>query len=92
MPRFFGLTSSDKEIFLEPIFALMYYMGFTYNEAYALPIWQRLWFIKRINKEMKRSSEDGSTNSRALHDNSPGIRQMQNFGREAPPAKLRRFT
>ena len=39
MHRFFGLTLENKdEATLEPIFMLMYYMGFTYSEARALPI------------------------------------------------------
>jgi hypothetical protein len=70
----------------------MYYMGFTYTEAYTLPIWQRIWFIERISKEIKSASEAGSGASRAAHTNSPGDRAM--MGRHNPhaPARLRRFT
>ena len=87
MPRFFGLTPSDKEIFLEQAFLLMYYMGFSFVECYNIPIWQRIWFIKRLNKEIKDSNA-----SRAAHDNSPDVRGLQGRHRGNPPAKLRRFT
>ena len=87
MPHFFGLTTSDKDIFLEQIFLLMYYMGFTYYEAYNLPIWQRLWFIQRINQEIKKTND-----SRAAHQNDPQTRQMMSKHRAQVPAKLRRFT
>ena len=30
----------------------MYYQGFSYRDAYSLPVWQRVWFIERINKEL----------------------------------------
>jgi len=90
--RFFGLTPSDKEVFLEQIFALMYYMGFTYTEAYTLPIWQRHWFIKRTNQELKQASEQDNGASRALHQNTGEARSMYNRARSQVPAKLRRFS
>ena len=69
----------------------MYYTGFTYTESYNLPIWQRVWFIERINKEFKKS-EKGDSGSRAAHDNSPEAREMAGRARSAVPSKLRRFT
>ena len=87
-PRFFGLTPSDKEVFLEHIFGLMYYCGFSYEGAYNLPVWQRIWFIERINKEIKRS--DGQ--SRSAQNNTPDARAMMNRARSQVPAKLRRFS
>lgn len=91
-PRFFGLTSSDKDIFLEQIFALMYYVGFSYKEAYDLPVWIRSWFIKRTSEEFKRAAEKGETPpSRAAHHNDPSTRSLQGQ-RPHTPARLRRFT
>tara|TARA_B100000131_G_scaffold110724_1_gene107700 strand:- start:13983 stop:14267 length:285 start_codon:yes stop_codon:yes gene_type:complete len=94
VPRFFGLTPSDKEIFLQQIFLLMYYMGFTYTEAYHLPVWQRIWFINRTNEEIKESAKanDGQAQSRAAHMNHPEARSMMNRARSQVPARLRRFT
>ena len=73
---------------------MMYYMGFTYKEAYNIPIWQRRWFIERLNTELKRSQDkDGAQQaSRAMHQNQPSAREMMGRHRAQVPAKLRRFT
>jgi len=68
----------------------MYYMGFTHNEAYALPIWQRTWFIDRLVKEMQASN--GEQGTRAPHDNTQEARELRGRNRTNPPARLRRFT
>ena len=86
--RFFGLTPEDKEIFLEPVFNLMYYMGFTYTESMYLPIYQRKWFIQRIQEEMQAANGQ----SKAAHANDPTSRAMSGNSRQSVPAKLRRFT
>ena len=71
----------------------MYYVGFTYSEGYNLPIWQRIWFIERTNKEIKDSQkEGGDAQTRAAHANSPDARSMMNRARSQVPANLRRFT
>jgi len=70
----------------------MYYMGFTYTEAYNLPSWQRTWFIQRISKEMEKAREANSDASRAAHHNTPDARAMQGRHRAQVPSKLRRFT
>jgi len=68
-------------------------MGFTYSEAFRLPLWQRKWFINRINEEFKRANEKGeNANSRAAHTNDPETRAMMGMARPNTPAKLRRFT
>lgn len=87
-PPSFGLTPTDKDQFLEIIFLLMYYMGFSYTEAFNLPVWQREWFIKRINKEIKASQGQ----SHAPHANTPDARSMMGRARAQVPSKLRRFT
>jgi hypothetical protein len=70
----------------------MYYMGFTYHESYTLPIWQRVWFIGRINEEFKRAAANNSNASRAAHDNTADQRSMMGRARAQAPANLRRFT
>lgn len=70
----------------------MYYMGFTYRECMDLPVWQRKWFIERINTEFKRAKENNSDASRAAHHNTPNTRALQGRARPQVPAKLRRFT
>ena len=71
----------------------MYYLGFTYVESYNVPIWQRRWFIERIQKEIKRANEKGSDpTTRAQHQNTPDQRALMGRYRSMVPAKLRRFT
>ena len=71
----------------------MYYMGFTYREAYTLPKWQVIWFIERIQKEMKKGEKDNNANmSRALDANHPAARDMMGRDRGHVPSRLRRFT
>ena len=72
----------------------MYWMGFSYLEAYRLPVWQRTWFVERLQKEFKQASERNNgeyTHSRAAHDNDPTTRSLMGM-RPNAPAKLRRFT
>lgn len=47
----------------------MYYGGFTYTEAYNIPVKYKVWFVNRIAKEIKRSSDGESP---------PGDRSTQN--------------
>ncbi|OUU74589.1 MAG: hypothetical protein CBC29_07365 [Methylococcaceae bacterium TMED69] len=69
----------------------MYYMGFSFVECYNIPIWQRRWFITRLNEEIKKS-RDGDGATRAAHQNDAGTREMMGRQRSQVPAKLRRFT
>jgi len=87
--RFFGLTQLSKEVYLEQIFLLMYYGGFTYTEGYNLPVQYRMWFIRRINKEFERSNGEAS---KAVHQNTPEMNMLQGKSRMQTPARLRRFT
>lgn len=68
-------------------------MGFTYVEAYNIPVWQRNWFIQRINKEfMKAVEKKVPPQSRAAHTNTPDARALMGNHRQQVPANLRRFT
>jgi len=90
---FFGLRPEDKDVLiLEPAFALMYYGGFLWRETYNMPVSYKRWFIERINKEVSRSNDDNSSQSKALHQNTPDVRSMQNKARAQVPSRLRRFT
>lgn len=68
----------------------MYYIGFTYQDAYNLPIWKRQWFIERTVKEFKASSGD-KVATKAAHANTPDQRALMGLRPDAP-ARLRRFT
>lgn len=63
----------------------MYYVGFSYKEAYMLPLWERKWFIERLQTEIKRANGD----SKAAHAEA---RALQGKHRAQVPANLRRFT
>jgi len=91
---FFGLGPNDFDIFLDPIFLLMYYGGFTFTEAWNIPITWRMWFIQRINAEFDKSrgENDEGGMSRAAHQNTPDVRQLQGMARAQSPSRLRRFT
>ena len=79
-------------IIMEPAFLLMYYGGFTWRETQMMPVFYKRWFIERIQKELKRTSDEGQVASRALHQNSPDVRAMQGMSRDTAPSRLRRFT
>ena len=74
---------------------MMYYMGFTYIECYNIPVWQRIWFITRLNEEIAKANKanggDGAS-TRAAHHNTPDARELMGRHRNMVPANLRRFT
>jgi hypothetical protein len=57
-----------------------------------MPVSYKRWFIERINRELTRTNEEGATQSRALHQNTPDVRSMQGRARSQVPSRLRRFT
>ena len=73
---------------------MMYYVGFTYRECYNIPVWQRRWFIDRLQKEIKRTQdkEGNAQPTRGYHQNTPDARAMMGRYRSMVPANLRRFT
>ena len=85
MPAFFGLRPSDKDIVLEQIFNLMYYIGFSYRDAYRLPIYQRRWFIERVVQEIKNTNS--SKGHKSAEENA-----LTGKMRTQSPANLRRFS
>lgn len=85
MPAFFGLRPSDKDIILEQIFNLMYYIGFSYRDAYRLPIYQRRWFIERVVQEIKNTNS--SKGHKSAEENA-----LTGKMRTQSPANLRRFS
>jgi len=70
----------------------MYYGGFTYTEAYKLPLAFRKWFVERIIKEINGKDPNNPPSNRALHANDPQTRELQGMNRAQSPSRLRRFT
>jgi len=71
----------------------MYYGGFTFTEAYNIPVSYKRWFVDRLVQELTRKGPDGSdAPTRAAHADTPDVRAMQGRSREQVPSRLRRFT
>ena len=70
----------------------MYYGGFLYSEIYNLPVAYKKWFVERLVREINKSGEQGNSQSRAAHANTPDVRSMQGRARAQVPSRLRRFT
>tara|TARA_B100000927_G_C16450798_1_gene463742 strand:- start:916 stop:1158 length:243 start_codon:yes stop_codon:yes gene_type:complete len=74
VPHFFGLTPNNKDLYLEQIFALVYHLGFTYQDAYNCPVWQRFWFINRLKYEFDKAKEQKQAASSQSKRNTSGGR------------------
>lgn len=56
-PTFFGLTSEYIKSVYEQMFYLKQYGGWSFAEAYSLPIQLREWWIGRLGKEFEKERE-----------------------------------
>jgi hypothetical protein len=94
VPRFFGLTPSDRyDITREGYFTLMYYLGVTLSDCQTMPLRDREWYISRLAHEFKkRGDNDESPPTRAAHDNTAETRALRGMARDEVPARHRRFT
>ena len=54
-------------------------MGFDYNDAYKLPVWQRFWFINRLKEEFKQAKENNQSPMSSARNTNSGGRQIRNF-------------
>ena len=64
----------------------MYYQGFSYRDAYKIPIWQRVWFVERIQKEITNQNGENKGHQ------DPQTRALTGKHRQFAPANQRRFT
>jgi len=51
---FFGLNDEYIEQVYEQFFLLKYYGGWSFTEAYSLPVGLRKWFLERLSKEKEK--------------------------------------
>ena len=58
--HFFGLTPENKDIVLEQIYVLMQHLSFSYADAYKLPIWKRIWFIRKLKSDLEKQSQQNN--------------------------------
>ena len=63
---FFGLSSDYMEQVYEQFFLLKYYGGWSFVEAYNLPVGLRAWFVKRLTKQFEdeKKQYDKAANER----------------------------
>ena len=50
---FFGLTNEYIKNVYEQFFLLKYHGGWSFIEAYSLPIGLRIWFVERLQKQFE---------------------------------------
>jgi len=74
-PTFFGLSNEYLENVYDQIFTLQYYSGWSFTEAYNLPIKLREWFVKKIvslKEEEQRAIQEASPGHGGTHEIGPG--------------------
>ena len=54
---FFGLTHEYMEQVYEQFFLMKYHGGWSFMEAYNLPVALRTWFMERLAKQIKDESD-----------------------------------
>ncbi len=55
---FFGLTDKYMEAVYEQFFLLKHFGGWSFMEAYNLPVGLRDWFVKRLQKQFDDESKE----------------------------------
>ncbi len=58
MRTFFGLTPKYMESVYEQFFLLKHFGGWSFIEAYNLPVGLRLWWLKRLNKQAEDEKKE----------------------------------
>ena len=57
MRTFFGLTDEYMENIYEQFFFLKYSGGWSFSEAYNLPVGLRKWFVERLIRQLETEKE-----------------------------------
>jgi hypothetical protein len=55
---FFGLNDQYVQAIYEQFFLLKYHGGWSFMEAYNLPVGLRLWFLQRLQKQFKDEKKE----------------------------------
>ena len=66
---FFGLTDDYMQNIYEQFFFLKYSGGWSFSEAYNLPVGLRKWFVERLVKQLKDEKEAIEQASKKKGDN-----------------------
>ncbi len=70
-PTFFGLSDDYSKSVYEEFFILKYHGGWSFIEAYNLPIGLRHWFVKRLLKQFEDEKEHMDSEMRKAKTRSP---------------------
>jgi len=54
---FFGLSDEYQKQVYEQFFILKYHGGWSFIEAYSLPVGLRMWFVERLAKQIQDEAE-----------------------------------
>lgn len=57
MRTFFGLSKDYMKNVYEQFFFLKYHGGWSFTEAYSLPVGLRKWFVERLVKQLEQEKE-----------------------------------
>ena len=88
MRTFFGLTDEYMENVYEMFFFLKYSGGWSFSEAYNLPLGLRKWFTERLLKQLEAEKEaieaaskggDSNTQTLAVHNQPQLPPQFENM-------------
>ena len=81
---FFGLTDKYIEDVYEQFFFLKYSGGWSFSEAYNLPIGLRTWFVQRLISQIEKENEA----MKNAQNSSSGAQTLSAFNQPKPPPNL----
>jgi len=83
---FFGLTDEYMENIYEQFFFLKYSGGWSFSEAYNLPIGLRKWFVERLVKQLEMEREAIEEAQRGGNSKS---QTLTRYNQPKPPPKYK---
>jgi hypothetical protein len=72
----------------EQFFFLKYHGGWSFAEAYNLPVGLRMWFVKRLMKQLKDEKE-AMDNAKTDNSSSNGFQQLSRHNQPKKPKSIR---
>jgi len=82
---FFGLTNEYMENIYEQFFFLKYSGGWSFSEAYNLPIGLRKWFVERLVKQLEMEKE---AMEKAQKGGNSRTQTLSRFNQPGSPPKM----
>ena len=83
---FFGLTDEYMENVYEQFFFLKYSGGWSFSEAYNLPLGLRTWFVKRLVRQLEAEAE---ASEKASKGNKKGSQTLSAHNQPTTPSKYK---